>query len=159
MGLEFEVMKKIFFLTFFGAIVFLASCSTPVLPETALSAEERSLLTAINQSRQEQGKLPFEASESLTSLARQDAQRRVEAEGGYVNQRGKTGYERMLTLSGRSRKGEDFGKDLMSVRQQIPLQRQWVGDDYAGVGVGTATGTNGVETGVVLLGGFSGGGL
>jgi len=152
-------MKNFLSLGLFGSIAFLISCSTPVLPETSLSVEERGLLTAINQSRQEQGKAPFEASESLTKLARQDAQRRAGVGQGYVNQREKTGYERMLTLSGKARQGEGFGEDLMHLWQQNPIQRRWLGDDYAGVGVGTATGANGLETGVVLLGGFSARGL
>ena len=139
--------------------VFLTSCGTPVLPEASLSSKEQILLNTNNQNRAEQGKAPFKASESLTELARKDAQRRVTENSGYVDQRGKTGYERMLTLSGRARQGEDFGKDLMAAWQRTPLQKQWLEDDYAAVGVGTATGSNGLETGVVLLGGFSGGGF
>ena len=152
-------MKKFLSLALVSAAVFLTSCGTAVLPEASLTTEEKILLAAINQSRQEQGKTPFKASESLTNLARKDAQRRVTDGTGYIDQRSKTGYERMLTLSGRARKGDDFGKDLMAAWQKTPLQKQWLEDSYAAVGVGTATGSNGLETGVVLLGGFSGGGF
>lgn len=152
--LEFISMKNYLSFALLGAAALMTSCGTPVLPESSLSENERSLLSAINQSRQAHGKAPLEASKSLTDLARKDAQRRVGAGNDYEDQRGQTGYERLLTLSGRGRGGSELGSDLMAVWRKTPLQKQLLEGSFSGVGVGTATGANGLETGVVLLGGF-----
>ncbi len=136
--------------------LFLISCGTRTLPLASLSESEQNLLTSINRYRAQEGKKALAPSAHLTEIARQDASRRLTADIGHVDHRQKTGYERMLTLSGRARSGESFGSQLMEFWQQQPLQRQWLQGSYSGVGVGTALSPTGLQTGVLLLGGFSG---
>lgn len=139
-----------------GVCLGLVSCGSAVMPDAELSPGERSLLSAINAYRTSEGEAPLQASVSLTELAREDAQRRATEGAGYVDNRSKTGYERMLTLAGKARGGEHFGSTLVDLWKRSPIQKQWLEGNYSGVGVGSATEANGVATGVVLLGGFSG---
>lgn len=150
-------MKNLSSLALLGACVVLVSCGSAVLPESELSVEERSLLTALNDFRASEGQQPLQASASLTALAREDAQRRAKEGSGYIDNRTKTGYERMLTLAGKARAGDKFGATMLGFWQKSELQRQGLKGSYSGVGVGSATGSGGLETAVVLLGGFSGG--
>lgn len=149
-------MKFSLSLALVGVCVGLVSCGSAVVPDAELSPEERSLLSAINDYRKSEGEKPLQASVGLTELAREDAQRRATQGAGYVDNRSKTGYERMLTLAGKARGGEQFGSTLVGFWQKSPIQKQWLEGSYSGVGVGSATGTTGMKTGVVLLGGFSG---
>ncbi|MBK1835293.1 CAP domain-containing protein [Roseibacillus ishigakijimensis] len=137
----------------------LASCGSRAVPVAELTPAERDLLTAINNYRSSHGKKALTPSASLTELARTDAKRRASSGQGYVDNRLETGYERMLTLAGTARSGPEFGKKLMDFWANQPAQREWLKDDYASVGVGTAAGESKLETGVVLLGGFAGGGF
>ena len=63
---------------------------------------------------------PLQASVSLTEIAREDAKRRASEGSGYVDNRKKTGYERMLTLSGRAKAGDAFGPTLLSYWDKSP---------------------------------------
>ncbi|MFC0018751.1 CAP domain-containing protein [Roseibacillus persicicus] len=150
-------MKILFSLGMLSLAFLLTSCGTKTVPVARLGASEQSLLTAINQYRKELGKSALEPSADLTDLAHKDALRRVTTGGGYVDHRQETGYERMLTLAGKVQGGEDYGSRLLEHWKKNPVQRAWLEGNYAGVGVGTAAATSGAETGVVLLGGFSGG--
>ena len=136
-------------------LLVLTSCGSRNLPLSALSKPERELLRAVNRSRIIDGKKALFPSVNLTEMARQDARRRVSATGGDIDHRQKTGYERMLTLAGKAAVGPGFEESLMSVWQRNPIQRSWLAGDYAGVGVGTASGANGMQAGVLLLGGFA----
>ena len=141
------------------AAICLTSCGSGEISLAELSGPEQDLLATINRQRVSQGKKALVPSASLTELARKDAARRVGKGEGYIDHRQATGYERMLTLAGRAKAGDQFGNQLMRVWQRHPLQREWLNGNYSGVGVGTATEASGMQTGVLLLGGFSGGGI
>lgn len=142
-----------------SVFVFLTSCTSTTVPLSELSKPELNLLLAVNAHRSSLGQKALVPTVNLTALARRDAVRRVTSGEQYVDNRQATGYERMLTLSGRARAGDQFGDSLMAVWQRQPLQREWLNGSYSGVGVGTATGASGVQTAVLLLGGFSGAGI
>lgn len=152
-------MKVAGFLSLGVVLLLLTSCGTKSIPLAKLSEPEQGLLRAINNDRVSKGKVVLKPSSKLTEIARKDAARRVGSGGGYVDHRQDTGYERMLTLAGRAKSGPEFGERLMGVWQGNPIQRAWLQGDYAGVGVGTAIGVNGLQTGVLLLGGFAGSGI
>ena len=139
--------------------LFLTSCGSRSQPLNELSKPERELLRAVNRSRIENGEKALLPSVSLTELARQDARQRVSASGGDHDHRQRTGYERMLTLAGKAKAGPGFADSLIHVWEGNPIQRAWLAGDYAGVGVGTAIGANGVQAGVLLLGAFGGDGI
>ncbi|MDP0492586.1 MAG: hypothetical protein Q7Q71_16185 [Verrucomicrobiota bacterium JB023] len=134
---------------------FLNSCGNSSVPAASLTANEQSLLNALNAKRARDGKQPLQASADLTELARKDAARRVAEGSDYKDNRSATGYEKLVTLSGKGRPGQTFGYTLMSAWTQIPQQEQWISGNYANAGVGTAPGADGLETGVLLLGGYS----
>ena len=140
-------------------VIMLSSCGKSSIPKSQLSGPEQNLLAALNDYRVSQGKSVLEPAESLTSLAREDAARRTLNKEGYIDNRRRTGYERMLSLAGKAAEGEDFGSKLMSLWQRQPVQKVWLGGSYAGVGIGTAVSPSGLQTGVLLLGGFSEDGL
>ena len=102
-------MKSLTVLLASISIAVLSSCGSGTVPQAKLSASEQSLLTSINSFRASQGKKALQASASLTQIAREDAVRRATTGQGYVDIRKKTGYERMLTLSGKAVAGDQFG--------------------------------------------------
>lgn len=140
-------------------VVALSSCSTQTFVDNELSASEQNLLSAINGYRASLGKEALQPSSTLIENARNEANRRISRQEGYVDIREKTGYERMLTLAGTARAGEGFAEQLMQVWQKNPIQREWLKGSYSGVGVGTATAESGLQAGVLLLGGFSADGI
>ena len=147
-------MKAILFSFLAIVSLVLVSCGSPAVPESNLSVSERSLLTAINAHRATQGQKALAPLTDLTEIARKDAKRRATTGDSYVDHRGKTGYERMLTMAGTAKAGPDFGAKLMNSWKNNPVQSKWLEGNHSGVGVGTATKENGLETGVLILGGF-----
>ena len=152
-------MKTVLASSFLLVSLFVASCGSSQVPPAQLSPSEKNLLSALNDYRASQGKSELKPLTDLTKLARGDAARRVTSGGDYVDLRHETGYERMLTLAGKAGGGETFGSRLMEIWQKNPIQRTWLEGSHMGVGVGTASGATGLQTGVVLLGGFSGEGI
>lgn len=137
-----------------AATLALSSCSDTLVPVATLSPSEQGLLNALNQHRSELGKKALAPTETLTGLAREDAGRRVSTDGSYADNRIRTGYERMLTLAGKAKSGDNYGDKLLGYWLAVPQQKQWLESSYANIGVGTAKGKDELETGVLLLGGF-----
>lgn len=155
----FSRMKRLTALILAGAIASLVSCGSGSLPVTELSGPEQNLLATINSHRLAQGRKALVPTANLTDLARKDATRRLLNKGGNIDNRQETGYERMLTLAGKAKAGDQFGNQLMGSWQKHPIQSEWLNGSYAGVGVGTAAAPSGLQSGVLLLGGFGGAGL
>jgi hypothetical protein len=149
-------MKKVLSLPLLvaAAVLSLSSCADKPVSTSSLSPMEKGLLNALNAHRAGMGKTQLEPTESLTTLARADAARRAGTGDGYQKNRDRTGYERMLTLAGKAAPGETFGYTLLGYWLDNPVQKKWLEGSYANVGVGTATGKEGLENGVLLLGGF-----
>ena len=153
------VVRTAAFFFFSALFVFLTSCSKSRSIPISLSEDEQNLIASVNAYRVMQGKPALKSDGGLVNLAREDAARRVATGGGYVDNRQKTGFERMLTLAGKARPGAEFGEKLMDSWQSNELQKSWLNGNYAGVGVGVVEGDSGMQTGVLLLGGFSDGGI
>lgn len=136
------------------AAVVLCSCSDKVIPAATLSPSEKGLLRALNQHRSTVGKKALIPTETLTVLAREDAAQRASAELDYSDNRKRTGFERLLTLSGKAQPGDGFGDQLLSYWLAVPVQQKWLEGNYSNIGVGSSRGPDGQENGVLLLGGF-----
>ncbi len=144
--------------------VLMHSCVSRPVSSAHLSSDEQSLLSHLNSYRAGEGCVVYQPDAVLTDLAREAARDQMandngEASGellGLADLRQQTGYERMLTLSGKAFSGPDFGESLVNAWAAHPLQRNWLGGDYSQIGVGVASASNGFATGIVLLGKLEG---
>lgn len=146
-----NLLASLLLLTF---TIGLSSCSDTVVPVATLSSSEQDLLEAINAHRSSVGRKPLTTTKTLTELAREDANRRANIKDDYLDNRSRTGFERMLTMAGKAKSGSKFGDTLLELWLAVPLQKQWLEGSYANIGVGTAREEGGREIGVLLLGGF-----
>ena len=117
-----------------------------------LTAEEASLVQAVNAVRAEAGVKQIGLSDHLVQRARHESSGLAQGAGMNRDLRFREGYENVSFLTGRARAGEGFGSGLVRYWRTDSALTQILIMDASRIGVGVARRSDGLMEGVVLLG-------